>query len=228
MQERGLWRLLLHHRHLAPSASSVKALATSACGMVYICGAARTPLGSFQGGLSHLSAVELGGIAVHAAVRRSGADPTEVSEVLLGNVCSANLGQAPARQVALQAGLPLSTDCTSINKVCSSGMKAIMLGAQAIATGAHSVVVVGGFESMTNVPYYAPAARSGARLVSGWGGCQREIGLPASVGVASHSHSLSLHSPLCCRGSPSFSHSSSGPQHSAGRAAQRRAHRFSA
>lgn len=131
---------------------------------VYIVGAARTPLGSFQGSLSHLSATELGAIAIRAAVSRARIDPYFVEEVFMGNVCSANLGQAPARQAALKAGLPLHADCTTINKVCSSGMKAVTLGAQSIALGLHSVVVAGGMECMSNVPHYAPALRRGSRL----------------------------------------------------------------
>lgn len=131
---------------------------------VFIVGVARTPLGSFQGSLSHLTAPELGAIAIRAAVERSGVPPEAVDEVLLGNVCSANLGQAPARQAALKAGLPLGTDCTTVNKVCASGMKAISLGAQSIIAGSNSVVVAGGFESMSNIPYYIPSMREGTRM----------------------------------------------------------------
>lgn len=131
---------------------------------VFIVGAARTPLGAFQGALSHLSATELGSAAIRAALERAGVDPGAVGEVFMGNVCSANVGQAPARQAALGAGLPLGTDCTTVNKVCSSGMKAVTLGAQTIALGMHSVVVAGGMESMSNIPHYVPAMRRGARL----------------------------------------------------------------
>lgn len=131
---------------------------------VYIVGVARTPLGAFQGSLSHLSAAELGAIAIKAAIQRSCLPSDAVEEVFLGNVCSANLGQAPARIASLKAGLPEGTDATSVNKVCSSGLKAVALGAQAIALGLRDVVVSGGMESMSNVPYYVPAARRGARL----------------------------------------------------------------
>ena len=131
---------------------------------VYIVGVARTPLGAFQGSLSHLSATELGGIAIQAAVQRAGVPFEAVEEVFMGNVCSANLGQAPARQAALKGGLPQGTDATAINKVCSSGLKAVALGAQSIMAGQHSVVVAGGMEPMSNVPYYAPSMRQGARL----------------------------------------------------------------
>lgn len=131
---------------------------------VYIVGVARTPLGAFQGSLSHLSATDLGGIAIQAAVQRAGVPFEAVEEVFMGNVCSANLGQAPARQAALKAGLPQSADATAVNKVCSSGLKAVALGAQSIIIGQHNVVVSGGMESMSNVPYYAPSMRQGARL----------------------------------------------------------------
>lgn len=131
---------------------------------VYLVSAARTPLGSFMGGLSGLSATELGAAAIKAALQRSGVPLTAVGEVYMGNVCSANLGQAPARQASLKAGLPLEVDCTTVNKVCSSGLKAVMLGAQSILLGSNSIVVAGGMESMSNIPYYAPSMRSGARL----------------------------------------------------------------
>ncbi|KAI3432246.1 hypothetical protein D9Q98_003807 [Chlorella vulgaris] len=131
---------------------------------VYICGVARTPLGSFMGGLSELSATELGAIAIKAAVQRAGVPAAAVGEVYMGNVCSAGLGQAPARQASLRAGLPLHVDCTTVNKVCSSGMKAMMLGAQSIMLGARQVVVAGGMESMSNIPHYAPGMRAGTRL----------------------------------------------------------------
>ena len=131
---------------------------------VYICAAARTPLGSFQGGLAPLSATDLGAAAIRGALERGGVPPACVDEVFMGLVCSAGVGQAPARQAALKAGLPLGTDCTAVNKVCSSGLKAVMLGAQSILAGTNSVVVAGGMESMSNVPYYAPSARGGARL----------------------------------------------------------------
>jgi acetyl-CoA C-acetyltransferase len=131
---------------------------------ILICSVARTPFGSFQGSLSHLSATDLGSIAIKACIDRCNLPPEAVSESFIGNVCSANLGQAPARQAALKAGLSIHADATAIDKVCSSGLKAIALGAQSIALGLNSVVVAGGMESMSNVPYYDTAARKGARL----------------------------------------------------------------
>ncbi|MBS9523174.1 acetyl-CoA C-acyltransferase [Litoribacter alkaliphilus] len=128
---------------------------------VYIIAAVRTPLGSFGGKLSSLTAVELGSIAIKGALAKVGLDPKEVQEVLMGNVISANLGQAPARQAALGAGIGTNVPCTIVNKVCASGMKAVMFGAQSIMTGQNDVVVAGGMESMSNVPYYIPKARFG-------------------------------------------------------------------
>lgn len=134
---------------------------------VYIISTARTPIGSFGGSLSSLSAVELGTHAINAAVQKAGMERTKVEEVLMGNVVSANLGQAPARQAALKAGLSESVPCTTINKVCSSGMKATMLGAQAIALGQADLIVAGGMESMSNAPYYLPKARDGYKYGHG-------------------------------------------------------------
>jgi acetyl-CoA C-acetyltransferase len=128
---------------------------------VYIISAVRTPLGSFGGKLSSLTAVELGSIAIKGALEKANVDPKEVQEVLMGNVISANLGQAPARQAAIGAGIGTNVPCTTVNKVCSSGMKAVMFGAQSIMTGQNDVVVAGGMESMSNVPYYVPKARFG-------------------------------------------------------------------
>lgn len=130
---------------------------------VYIVSAVRTPIGSFGGSLSSLSATSLGAKAIQHAVEVAGVTADQVEEVLMGNVVSANLGQAPARQAALGAGLPNSVPCTTINKVCSSGMKAIMFGAQSIALGQAEIIVVGGMESMSNVPYYVPSARWGSK-----------------------------------------------------------------
>nr|AMB15000.1 acetyl-CoA acetyltransferase [Tripterygium wilfordii] len=121
---------------------------------VCIVGVARTPMGSFLGSLSSLSATKLGSIAIEAALRRANVDPSLVQEVFFGNVLSASLGQAPARQAALGAGIPNSVICTTINKVCASGMKATMLAALTIQLGIHDVVVTGGMESMSNVPKY--------------------------------------------------------------------------
>ena len=139
---------------------------------VYIVSLARTPIGSFGGKLSGFSAVELGSKAVKAALDRSGVDPALIEEVLLGNVVSANLGQAPARQAAIGAGIGYNVPSTTVNKVCASGMKASMLGAQSIMLGINDVVVTGGMESMSNIPYYVPNARfgykyGGAQLVDG-------------------------------------------------------------
>ncbi|MBA2481297.1 MAG: acetyl-CoA C-acyltransferase [Planctomycetes bacterium] len=131
---------------------------------VVIVGAARTPIGSFQGALSSLPAPQLGRVAIAEAIRRSRIDPADIGEVLMGCVLQAGLGQAPARQAAVFAGLPHATPCTTINKVCGSGLKSVMIGAMAIMTGDVDVVVAGGMESMSNVPYYLPTARSGMRL----------------------------------------------------------------
>ena len=131
---------------------------------VFICSVARTPLGSFQGGLSHLSATDLGSIAVKSALDRARLPSRAVQEVFMGNVVSAGIGQAPARQAALKAGLPTHTEATTINKVCSSGLKSIALGAQSITLGINSTIIAGGMESMSNIPYYDTAARKGARL----------------------------------------------------------------
>ncbi|MFD2036221.1 acetyl-CoA C-acyltransferase [Belliella marina] len=128
---------------------------------VYIVSAVRTPLGSFGGKLSALTAVELGSIAIKGAMDKAGLNPKEVEEVIMGNVISANLGQAPARQAAIGAGIGYNVPCTTVNKVCSSGMKAVMFAAQSIMTGQNDVVVAGGMESMSNVPFYVPKARFG-------------------------------------------------------------------
>ncbi len=128
---------------------------------VYIVSAVRTPLGSFGGKLSGLTAVELGSAAIKGALNKAGVDAEEVQEVFMGNVLSANLGQAPARQASVGAGLGYHVPCTTVNKVCASGMKAVMFGAQSIMLGINDVVVAGGMESMSNVPYYVPKARFG-------------------------------------------------------------------
>lgn len=131
---------------------------------VYIVGAARTPIGSLQGGLSHLSATDLGATAIQAALERAGVPASAVAEVLMGNVCSAGLGQAPARQAAIKAGLPEEAVCTTVNSVCASGAKTVCLGAQSIALGRADVVVAGGMESMSNIPFLCKSMRSGARM----------------------------------------------------------------
>lgn len=131
---------------------------------VCIVGVARTPMGGFLGSLSSVSATKLGSIAIECALKRANVKPLLVQEVFFGNVLSANLGQAPARQAALGAGIPNSAVCTTINKVCSSGMKAVMLAAQSIQLGINDIVVAGGMESMSNAPKYLAEARKGSRL----------------------------------------------------------------
>ncbi|CAN1336566.1 Probable acetyl-CoA acetyltransferase, cytosolic 2 [Linum perenne] len=131
---------------------------------VCIVGVARTPMGGFLGTLSSLSATQLGSIAIRGALQMANVDPSIVEEVYFGNVLSANLGQAPARQAALGAGIPNSVVCTTINKVCSSGMKATMIAAQTIQSGTQDIVVAGGMESMSNAPKYLVGARKGSRL----------------------------------------------------------------
>lgn len=133
---------------------------------VYIISAVRTPIGSFGGSLSSLSASQLGAVAIKAAVERAGVSPEQVQEVYMGNVLSANLGQAPATQATKFAGLG-DIPATTINKVCASGTKAIMLAAQSIALGENDIVIAGGMESMSNVPYYLDKARNGYRLGNG-------------------------------------------------------------
>jgi acetyl-CoA C-acetyltransferase len=134
---------------------------------VVIVSVARTPLGGFQGDLSSLTTPQLGSIAIKAAVERAGLAPEQVQEVIMGCVLPAGLGQAPARQAALGAGLPLSAGCTTINKVCGSGMKATMLAHDLILAGSNEVMVAGGMESMSNAPYLLPKARAGYRLGHG-------------------------------------------------------------
>ncbi len=133
---------------------------------VVIVAAVRTPVGSFGGSLAVFSATQLGGIAIKAAVEKAGLKPENIQEVYMGNVLSANLGQAPATQAAKFAGLP-DLPATTINKVCASGTKAIMLAAQSIALGQNEIVIAGGMESMSNVPYYLDKARNGYRLGHG-------------------------------------------------------------
>ena len=130
---------------------------------VYILSAVRTPMGSFLGGLSAVSATKLGSIAIKAAVERSGVSVDHIDEVFMGNVLQAGVGQAPARQAALGAGLGQNVPCTTVNKVCASGMKSIMLGAQSILAGDNHVVVVGGMESMSQTPHYM-SGRNGTKF----------------------------------------------------------------
>ncbi len=131
---------------------------------LYVLSAARTPIGSFQGQFSSLAAHQLGAAAITAAVERAGIDAGRVDELIMGCVLPAGQGQAPARQAALGAGLPISVPCTTINKVCGSGMKAIMQAGDAILAGHATVAVAGGMESMTNAPYLLPGARKGYRM----------------------------------------------------------------
>src|SRR5687768_8314482 len=133
----------------------------------YIISAVRTPIGSFGGALLGVSAITLGGIAVKSALEKAQVDSKLVQEVFMGNVISAGLGQAPATQVAAEAGLGFEIPCTLVNKVCASGMKAVMLGAQSIMLGQNDVVVAGGMESMSNIPYYLMKARYGYKYGNG-------------------------------------------------------------
>ena len=129
-----------------------------------ILGAARTPIGAFLGGLAPLQAPALGAIAIKCAIERSGVAPERIGEVFMGSVVQAGVGQAPARQAALGAGLPRSVPCTTINKVCGSGLKAVMLAASQIAAGEYGVIVAGGMESMSNAPYLLRGLRQGLTL----------------------------------------------------------------
>ncbi|HUO93113.1 MAG TPA: acetyl-CoA C-acyltransferase [Rhizomicrobium sp.] len=128
---------------------------------------ARTPMGGFQGELASVTAPELGAAAIKAAIERAGISPADVSETLMGNVLPAGLGQAPARQASIFAGVPDSVPCTTISKVCGSGMKAVMIANDQLALGRADIVVAGGMESMTNSPYLLPKARGGYRLGHG-------------------------------------------------------------
>jgi acetyl-CoA C-acetyltransferase len=130
---------------------------------VFICSAVRTPMGSFMGAFANISATELGSIAIKAAVERASVDVSAIDEVFMGNVLQAGVGQAPARQAALTAGLGNNVPCTTVNKVCASGMKAIMLGAQSILAGDNHVVVVGGMENMSQTPHYV-SGRNGTKF----------------------------------------------------------------
>jgi acetyl-CoA C-acetyltransferase len=134
---------------------------------VVILSAARTPMGGFQGELSGMAATDLGAVAIKAAVERSGIAPGDVGETLMGNVLAAGLGQAPARQASIHAGIPNTTPATTISKVCGSGMKAVMVGSDQLALGRADIVVAGGMESMTNSPYLLPKARGGYRMGHG-------------------------------------------------------------
>jgi len=134
---------------------------------VVICSTARTPIGAFNGSLSSVPAPQLSALTIKAVLERAKIKPEQVDEAILGNVLSANMGQAPARQAALLAGLPHSVVCTTVNKVCASGMKAITMAAQSIMTGQSEIIVAGGFENMSLVPYYLEKARSGYKAGHG-------------------------------------------------------------
>ena len=134
---------------------------------IVIVGAARTPIGGLQGDFASLAASDLGAVAIKAAVERAGVAPAEVDELIFGNCLMAGQGQAPARQASLKAGLPLSTNCTTLSKMCGSAMKATMFGHDAIIAGSADIIVAGGMESMTNAPYLLPKARSGMRMGHG-------------------------------------------------------------
>ena len=134
---------------------------------IAIVGAARTPMGGFQGDFATLAASDLGGVAIKAAVERAGIKPAEIEELIFGNCLMAGQGQAPARQASIKAGLPLSTNCTTLSKMCGSAMKAAMLAHDAIIAGSADIMVAGGMESMSNAPYLLPKARSGMRMGHG-------------------------------------------------------------
>ena len=134
---------------------------------VVIVGAARTPIGSFLGTLSAVPAPRLGATAIRAALQRAGVEAAAVDEVIMGNVLTAGVGQAPARQAAIHGGVPDSVPAATVNKVCGSGLKAVMMAAQAIRAGDADIIVAGGMESMSNAPYFLPKARTGYRLGNG-------------------------------------------------------------
>ncbi|GIZ12318.1 acetyl-CoA C-acyltransferase [Pseudomonas sp. NCCP-436] len=134
---------------------------------IVIVSGARTPMGGFQGSLASVAAVELGATAIREAVRRAGIEPNDVQEVIMGCVLPAGLKQGPARQAALNAGLPPATGCTTINKLCGSGMKAVMMAFDSLKAGSNQVMIAGGMESMSNTPYVLEKARSGLRMGHG-------------------------------------------------------------
>ncbi|MEY2764886.1 MAG: hypothetical protein RLZZ205_1310 [Bacteroidota bacterium] len=163
---------------------------------VFIVSAVRTPLGSFGGALSSISATHLGAIAIKGAMDRIGLDLNSVNEVIMGSVLQANLGQAPARQAAKFAGLPDSVQCTTVNKVCASGMKAVMMAAQSIKCGDSDVVIAGGMENMSQVPFYAPNLRWGNK----YGNVQMIDGL-AKDGLTDvyHNYAMGNAAELCAK-----------------------------
>ncbi|KAI6654512.1 Acetyl-CoA acetyltransferase, mitochondrial-like [Oopsacas minuta] len=147
---RWLFILPVHHRSFSTSRNNV-----------FILSAVRTPIGTFRSSLSPMSASELGAIAISSAVEKAGIHKDRVQEVYMGNVLSAGMGQAPARQAVLFAGMSHSTECTTVNKVCASGLKSVMLASQSLALGDRDCMVAGGMESMSNVPYYLSKGRGG-------------------------------------------------------------------
>src|SRR5271165_755001 len=134
---------------------------------VVIVSITRTPMGAFQGELSSLTASQLGAVAIKAAVARAGLKPEQIEEVIMGCVLPAGQGQAPARQASIAAGLPLAVGCTTVNKMCGSGMKAAMLANDLLLAGTNQVMIAGGMESMSNAPYLLPKARGGYRMGHG-------------------------------------------------------------
>jgi acetyl-CoA C-acetyltransferase len=163
---------------------------------VYIVSAVRTPMGSFGGKLASFSATQLGSIAIKGAIERIKLNPAEITEVYMGSVLQANLGQAPARQAALFAGLKDTVHCTTINKVCASGMKAVMMAAQSIMLGDNDVVVAGGMESMSNVPFYVANMRWGNKY-----GDSKLIDGLAKDGLTDvyHNYAMGNAADLCAR-----------------------------
>jgi acetyl-CoA C-acetyltransferase len=151
-------------RHTSPSRKDFAMTQLSPADPVVILSYARTPMGAMQGALAEVSATDLGAIAVKAAVKRAGVSGDDIDRAYIGCVLPAGLGQAPARQAAIKAGLPLSVQATTVNKVCGSGMQTVIMGAEALASGSIDVVVAGGMESMTNAPYLMKKHRSGARM----------------------------------------------------------------
>ena len=137
------------------------------CKDVVIVSALRTAIGNFQGGLSSFTATDLGGLAIAGAIDRVGLDKAKVDEVLMGNVVPIGLGQNPGRQAMIKAGLPMAAGAITVNKVCGSGLKTVMLAEQAIKSGDAEIIAAGGMESMSNIPYYMPGARSGMRMGNG-------------------------------------------------------------
>ena len=162
----------MYSKHISKVLASNKRLYSSKSNLneVVIISATRTPIGSFLGSLSSLSSTQLGAVAVKGAIEQAGIPKEEIKEVYLGNVCQGGVGQAPARQATIFAGLPKSTICTTINKVCASGMKSVTLAAQSLQTGHQEVILAGGMESMSNVPYYLQRGQTpygGCKLIDG-------------------------------------------------------------